>query len=499
MKAQKNSSRQGTQPVRGFILSGLLVLLIFLVGSGLLFLKFNWFSLTMEEMLFHIKVSLRGAESGIVTRYLLWSVLPSILMTALYLVIRYLATLRKKFRLVQRIFLGVSWAFCLFSLVYAAFSFHFGTFLHGQLVSSDFIDTHYTDPADVRLEFPEKKRNVIYIYLESMEMTYADKKNGGDFPKNVIPELTALAEENEDFSGDSTQLNGGISLEDTTWTMGAMFGQTSGLPLKIPMGQNQMVYADTFFPGVTTFGDILEKQGYRNVLMLGSDASFGGRRKYFTQHGHYEICDWPWAKKQGLIPEDYKVWWGYEDQKLFQYARNKLEELARGDQPFNLTLLTVDTHFEDGHLCPLCPRDFGDNRYANIMHCSSRQVLNFVRWVQAQDFYDNTTIIISGDHPTMDTNFCDDVDENYQRKVYTCYINAAVQPEDPDRKRTYSTMDDFPTSLAALGVKIPGNRLGLGTNLFSKEKTLTEQYGASHINREISCKSALMKKLYEGR
>jgi phosphoglycerol transferase len=28
-------------------------------------------------------------------------------------------------------------------------------------------------------------------------MTYADRENGGAFKKNVIPELTALAQENE--------------------------------------------------------------------------------------------------------------------------------------------------------------------------------------------------------------------------------------------------------------------------------------------------------------
>lgn len=38
-------------------------------------------------------------------------------------------------------------------------------------------------------------------------------------------------------------------------------------------------------------------------------------------------------------------------------------------------------------------------------------------------------------------------------------------------------MDMFPTALAAMGVKIEGDRLGLGTNLFSREETLAEKYG----------------------
>ena len=50
--------------------------------------------------------------------------------------------------------------------------------------------------------------------------------------------------------------------------------------------------------------------------MIGSDATFGGRRNYFTQHGNYNIKDYNYAIEQGWIPEDYKVWWGYEDQKF---------------------------------------------------------------------------------------------------------------------------------------------------------------------------------------
>lgn len=40
-----------------------------------------------------------------------------------------------------------------------------------------------------------------------MEMSFADQANGGARDENVIPGLTALAEENEDFSGaDNSQL-----------------------------------------------------------------------------------------------------------------------------------------------------------------------------------------------------------------------------------------------------------------------------------------------------
>ena len=90
---------------------------------------------------------------------------------------------------------------------------------------SVFIDTLYADPGTTKITFPAKKRNLIYIFLESMETTYADKKNGGAFDNNVIPELTELAEENEDFSGTDQRINGG-SME-MIWIHRILFFQDS--------------------------------------------------------------------------------------------------------------------------------------------------------------------------------------------------------------------------------------------------------------------------------
>ena len=97
----------------------------------------------------------------------------------------------------------------------------------------------------------------------------------------------------------------------------------------------------------------------------------------------------------------------------------------------------------------------------------------------------------------MDSDFCEDIDEDYERKVYTAYINSAVEPQNPEWRREYSTFDSFPTTLASLGVKITGERLGLGTNLFSDRQTLVEVYGVDEVNRELMKKSDLMDRLTE--
>ena len=44
----------------------------------------------------------------------------------------------------------------------------------------------------------------------------------------------------------------------------------------------------------------------------------------------------------------------------------------------------------------------------------------------------------------------------------------------------------FPTTLAAIGCEIEGERLGLGTNLFSGKPTLVEEMGIEAFDAEMT-------------
>lgn len=477
------------------------ILTVFIAGlSVLLALSVRWMfatwtNLSMDELVYHLTAPLDGTNTDMIWDYVRVCAVPTILVIFFLILILIAWRKKEKVHLFRGIINLVALVGIIVMLGYTWTELGVGDYLKDQNTESKFIEDEYVDPTDVEVVFPEQKRNLIYIFLESMETTYSDVDDGGAFDENVIPELTEIAQTNEDFSGADPKLNGGYSLAGTTWTMGAMFAQTSGLPLNISISANDMDTQDSFFPGVTTLGDILSDAGYTQTLLIGSEAQFGGRKLYFQEHGNYEMEDYSYAIENGLIPSDYKVWWGYEDQKLFEFAKEKLLQLSQGDEPFNLTMLTVDTHFEDGYVCEQCPTEY-DTQYSNVMACSSRQVGEFLKWIQQQDFYENTTIVISGDHPTMDSDYCAEIDQegNYDRRVFTAYINAAAYAQD-QQERTYSTFDNFPTTLAALGVQIDGDRLGLGTNLFSGKQTLLEEFGKSKVNAELKKKSEFIEKL----
>ena len=458
----------------------------------------TWGLLSIDEIIFHLKVPLDGTNSDVVLDGINACVPLAVLV--LFLSIFLIIGLRNKHGKCMIALFLVAVIAC-GSAGRAAYEVYdeldVKEYLVSQKKESHFIEQNYVDPRTTKITFPEQKRNLIYIYLESMESTFASKGDGGGLDFNCILELTTLAEENTNFS-DSDKLGGGYPAYGGTWTMAGIFSQTSGIPIKNSEQTDDvnatLAEQSSFSSQARNLEDILADEGYIQCFMIGSDATFGGRRAYFESHGkgQTEICDYNTAKENGQIPEDYYVWWGYEDQKLFANAQEKLTELSSKDEPFNFTMLTVDTHFEDGYVCEQCQNEFGDNQYANVMACSSRQVDAFVKWIQQQPFYENTTIVISGDHLTMDSDFCNDVSEDYERSVYNVFINL---PEGLDtsfektHSREFATLDMFPTTLAAMGVTIEGDRLALGVNLFSDEQTLTEQYGRKGLDKELMKKS----------
>lgn len=366
--------------------------------------------LSMDEIIFHLKVPMQGTNTDIIATFMkqcLWKViLPSaiIALALIYPMVKDIKIIHEIHTSERRKTILVSITISILILIISIDKILKTTdikeYIKNQTHDSNFIAKEYVRPEKTKIEFQEEKRNLIYIFLESMETTYYSVQDGGLSQYDLMPEISKLAKENINFS-DTNKLGGAYTLYGTTWTVGAMAAQTAGVPLKLSIEDNAMEEYSTFLGGAYSIGQVLQKNGYHNFLLLGSDATFGGRKN-----------------------------------------------LSEQEQPFNFTMLTADTHFPDGYKCKDCP-DKWDEQYI-----------------------------------TMQSNFFElEEGQEYQKKVVNLIINPAVEPESNNRE--YSTMDLYPTTLAALGANIDGNKLGLGTNLFSNEETLIEKYGLKYVNDEL--------------
>ena len=173
----------------------------------------NWSALSVDEILYHLRASLSGTNTSTIVDYVLHYGIIEVLGAAA--IIAALVITRRRFSLkIQRIVMAVILAFGIGAAAFAIHDFdaRVGAFDYlaqltqrtgegAQGENADFIGENYVDPATARLDFPQRKRNLVFIYLESMELTFADEAHGGAFEQNVIPELCALAEEGECFAG----------------------------------------------------------------------------------------------------------------------------------------------------------------------------------------------------------------------------------------------------------------------------------------------------------
>ncbi len=487
------------------ILIGPLLLLGFIVLLGFIWLKKNFSGANLDMMVMQMMMPLEGTGGDYVTSFMIQVLLPGIVCTVVFLVIGH--SIRKKG---MALFIGnhavfpnriLSFAlvmvFTFSACTRAIVSLEVPEYLANRNAASDFIEENYVDPRSKSLVFPEKKRNLIYIYMESMETTLFSKDHGGQMEQEVMPELYKIASNNINFS-DKGKVGGSVPLTGMGITSSAIVAQTAGLPLLVSENWKGEEANEVFVPKAVTLGDVLFDNGYKQYFVVGSEAEFGAKDKYFTDHGNATIFDLRTARQEGIVPENYhNKFWGMEDMYLYEFAKKKLLEVAEDDTPFSYNILTVDTHFPDGYVCDLCKDEFGE-QYTNVFACASRQLGSFMKWLEQQDFYDNTTVVITGDHLTMNVDYFtrNNLDVT-QRRVYNAFINTPDVIPAKSKDRMFASIDMFPTTLAALGVEIEDDRLGLGTNLFSDQSTLLEMYGYDLVETEFKKQSEYYKKTFE--
>ncbi len=454
---------------------------MFIFGAAWIFYEFG--PVSMESVIFQLNAPMVGTSNDYYFRFILRVIVPAVII-GLIIAALYVNRAGRKGVVATGII------FLITGIGYFSWEMNIGTYIVHQFTSTKIYDEYYVDPKKTEITFPEKKRNLIYIYMESMEDTYKLKENGGAMDENLIPRLTELEGMHIGFANDKgEQMH---ILPNCNWTIAAMTAQTCGVPLSIPFGQNSYSRCETFLPGICNLGDILEENGYKQELLIGTEKEFAGTDHMFTQHGNYEIMDYNKIIESKYVPEDYYKWWGIEDKTLYEIAKEELTKISQSGQPFNFTMATMDTHAKNGYYCKLC-KSLYSTKYGNVIACADNQICDFVDWIQQQPFYENTTIIIVGDHCSMNDEFFDNISGNYTRTALNLIINPDVIGE-VDQNRNYSSLDMFPTTLASLGVEIKGDRLGLGVNLFSEEETLLDKLGTSYLSDEILKKSKFYKK-----
>ena len=446
---------------------------------------FSYFGLScFEQIVFHLKVPLEGTNTEFIKDWFKKCFLKALLISLIFLIFN----ISERYALY---FSSIAIGVFLACIVYGASRVGLFGFILNLFRKTDLYEKYYVDGHSVKITFPAKKRNLIILYVESLETTYTSKEKGGNYQEDLIKEISQLAEENLNFSHQNL-LGGSHVVAGCGWTTGGIVASSSALPLTVPLTTPRFSDETDFLPGAYSLGDVLKKEGYQQEYLIGSDALFGGRKFYFDKHGSYRIFDLDEARRQKKIPEDYRVFWGYEDEKLFDFAKEEITRLSKEETPFNFTMLTVDTHhpygYKDSHY-----QDQYPERLSNIIRANSQKIGAFIEWLKQQPFYEDTTVLIVGDHTSMAAEYIHKTyDKSYERTVMNVFIHAQKTTA-YNKNRCFTHFDLYPTILHAMGAEIEGNRLGLGVSLFSGEKTLAEEMGLKELDKQLRKQSVYYK------
>ncbi len=232
--------------------------ILFLIGVAA-FSICSWYStvfdLEFKELLYTLASPLKGTGESTVAQVLNAS-LPWVCGGAVGFTVCAVLLARRGhvWRILRRIGASLCALVLVSSLVFAVFALRIPSYAKTIVEKTTIYEDRYVDPMSVAITADGKTKNLIYIYLESMETTYASVEAGGRQSEyNYIPALTALAQQGVSFTEKADGLLGGFrSPTGTGWTMAALLSTTSGIPFSFPVKGNAMSAIDRFATGLTT-------------------------------------------------------------------------------------------------------------------------------------------------------------------------------------------------------------------------------------------------------
>lgn len=331
-------------------------------------------------------------------------------------------------------------------------------------VDSKFYSTYYIEPSNAQPPQTDSKKNLVVIFVESMANNF----------NSYTPELNYWKQQGINF------IPGGESVAGTSWTIAGITAALCGIPLNLPMNTNEYHgRLPTYLPGATCLSDRLKDIGYNQVFIQGSNADFTQKREFWTSHGNVSIRDDQYYKKQKKVSQDYNVFWGIEDKKMFSFAKEELSNISLQDKPFAAYILTVDTHQPNGYLDSSCSNN-ENTPYKNALRCSSFMIDEFLNWMKEQPWYDNTIVFVTGDHTIQ--ALATKAGLNPEEELFTTAFLLNAKESHPSANRRFSNLDYPATILDAMGWNLPSSGYGLGKSLFSQQQTLLDIFGRDSLD-----------------
>lgn len=233
------------------------VIRYFLIFIAILFIfsifwvKNTFGYVNLDSLIYHLTTNLEGTSSEMINKFILDPFVKSAIVLIILVIIfeykyKFVPFISFKFfkykkedvnlfkvaGKLKNVFLILAY---ILALALFCVKFDLIAYIKNMYTYSTFIEENYVDPETTEIVFKEK-RNLIHIYVESLESTFLSKEYGGAYEENLLPNLTKYLHSNISFTNNHG--GGFYNSRATGWTIAGMVGQTAGVGLIVSNGND---------------------------------------------------------------------------------------------------------------------------------------------------------------------------------------------------------------------------------------------------------------------
>lgn len=236
-----------------------------------------------------------------------------------------------------------------------------------------------------------KGKNIIFISAESVQSFVIDESLHGE---EITPFLNTLTRDKDTFYFDHFyhQTAQGKTSDSEFITENSLYPLASGA-----------VYFTHAQNTYHAMPEMLKEKDYQSVVLHANADTFWNRNQMYESLKIDHFYD----KESYDVMGENEIGWGLKDK---EYFRQSIPILQQVDQPFYAKMITITNHFpfeleeEDRTLEPDDSNSNTLNHYFPTVRYTDEAIEQFFGQLKASGLYDNSIIVIMGDHDGISAN-----------------------------------------------------------------------------------------------
>ena len=310
-----------------------------------------------------------------------------------------------------------------------------------------------------------KDQNIIVISLESLQEFAINLEVNGE---EITPFLNQFIQECYYFNNFYQQTSQGKTSDAEFITENSLYAADRGSAF-YAKSQNQY----------ESLASILKGQGYYTAVFHANEKEFWNRETMYEALGFDHFFD----ESAFLVNEENSFGWGLTDEAFFEQTLDYLKGLP---QPFYAKLLTLTNHYpfeipeQYQYISPGETNNEIVNHYITTVRYLDEALKSFITNLKESGLYDNTIIVMYGDHYGLSESYYEDLAILLQEEEITLNRHLDLQrvpfiihlpnQEEGEVVSTVSGQIDMkPTLLNLVGLPVNAY-INFGQDLFAADR-----------------------------